>query len=404
MFLLNFFNNKNLNLKMKEKDTSYFILKQNIKCKQSPNIILEEEENNNHRIFSYSHKKGKKDQKFEKFPLIILKSESKNNVQKNVREDSYQQSSKGSQKSSTLKRNLNNEFKLINDGRFNTDIDKEKNIFLDNNDSSYFENHKICNNKNNLDQNKIMHSNTINSYFYKSMYACKNRKKTNDSETLNDIFNQLLDIKHKIKYINFQKNNKISQFNSSLSNISKKSSEKINFKLSNYNNNQTFSRHNYHNCTSYDKKMSSFTSNIKTPRNIKSLKRTKSLKPNINIVNFRKSANIYRRFNEHIKYILHIRENEMISLANQFQKALEDNEKEKAVHYKNRIFPLEIIERINKIKGDLTLNKYRNEYFKRIDRYDIHPLRKFLDNEKKNVKANKVKIFKGIFSSLVNLK
>ena len=122
------------------------------------------------------------------------------------------------------------------------------------------------------------------------------------------------------------------------------------------------------------------------------------------MVNFRKSANSYRRFNEHIKYILHIRENEMNSLAVQFQKALEENEKEKDFHYKNRIFPLEIIERLNKIRDDLTLNKYRNEYMKRLDRYDIHPLKKILDNEKKNVKKIKTKFFKGIFSQIANIK
>jgi hypothetical protein len=59
---------------------------------------------------------------------------------------------------------------------------------------------------------------------------------------------------------------------------------------------------------------------------------------------------------------------------------------------------LEIIEKLNKIKEDLTMNKYRNEYIKRMDRYDIQPLKKFLDNEKKNVSMNRGKIFKNIFS------
>ena len=71
--------------------------------------------------------------------------------------------------------------------------------------------------------------------------------------------------------------------------------------------------------------------------NKRTLKRYQSLKPNINIVNFKKSSNSYRRFNEHIKYILNIRENEMNFLANQFKKALEENEKEKDLHYKVNI-------------------------------------------------------------------
>ena len=94
----------------------------------------------------------------------------------------------------------------------------------------------------------------------------------------------------------------------------------------------------------------------------------------------------------------------MSSLANNYIKALEDNEKEKDYHYKNKIFPLEIIEKLNKIKDNLILNKYRNEYFKRMDRYDIHPLNLFLDNEKKNVNTNKAKYFRGIFSRIAKVK
>jgi hypothetical protein len=122
------------------------------------------------------------------------------------------------------------------------------------------------------------------------------------------------------------------------------------------------------------------------------------------LVNFRKSASSFKRFNEHIKYILHIRQSEMSALFNQFQKALEENEKEKDFHYKNRVFPLEIIKKLIKIKDDLTISKYRNEYFKRLDRYDIHPLKIFLDNEKKNVNLNKAKIFKGLFLKISNIK
>ena len=59
---------------------------------------------------------------------------------------------------------------------------------------------------------------------------------------------------------------------------------------------------------------------------------------------------LYKKFNEHIKYIEHIRQSEIVSLAKQYKRALYQNEKEKDFHYKNCVFPLYIIERIIKIK------------------------------------------------------
>ena len=386
---------------MKEIDNPNFIKIHKRKYKTSPKIIIEEEENSNFKILAHSKIKKENNHIIEILPLIKLKNGKKYISKKTVKEESNKQSSRSSRKNTEIKVNNNNTSKNKNEIRFNNDLNKD-NLVLDNNDSFYFENQNKYNNI--IDNNIIINSGTINSYCNKSISKYKNkRKNTNyNSEELNDVFKQLIDIKHKIKNINTQKKYKISQFNINLSNISKK---KQNFKLNNqYNQNISNCYTRNHNNISYNKTFSTFTSNIKTPKDIKVLKRTKSLKPNINIVNFKKSANSYRRFNEHIKYILHIRDNEINSLANQFQKALEENEKEKAFHYKNRIFPLEMIERLIKIKGDLTLNKYRNEYLKTLDRYDIHPLRKFLDNEKKNVKANKAKIFRGIFSKLVNIK
>ena len=84
----------------------------------------------------------------------------------------------------------------------------------------------------------------------------------------------------------------------------------------------------------------------------------------------------------------------MISLAQQYKKALKENEKEKKFHYQHMVFPKEMIEKIIQIKDDLTNNKFRNEYFKRLDRYDTHLMSKFVNKKKKN----KTKIYHGIFS------
>ena len=79
-----------------------------------------------------------------------------------------------------------------------------------------------------------------------------------------------------------------------------------------------------------------------------------------------------------MKYIARIRQNEMVALAHQFKKALKENEKEKNYHYKNMVFPNEMIERLVQIKEELTVNKFRNEYFKRLDRYDTNVMNKFI--------------------------
>ena len=302
-----------------------------------PNIIIEED-NLDREINPYSKKKKKEMTiKREVLPLITSKNENKKNSIKSVKNYNNTGTEKISQKCSILKFDLN--------------------------------------------------------------HSSKNKKKMkNDSESLNDVFKKLMDIKHKIRNVKTEKKNKICQFNSNLSNINK--SEKIEHR-NNYNQNDYHYSRNNNNNTYYNTHFHTFNSKIRK-RNEQN--KTKILKTNINLVNFRKSASSFKRFNEHIKYILHIRQSEMSALFNQFQKALEENEKEKDFHYKNRVFPLEIIKKLIKIKDDLTISKYRNEYFKRLDRYDIHPLKIFLDNEKKNVNLNKAKIFKGLFLKISNIK
>ena len=360
-----------------------------------PNIIIEED-NLDREINPYSKKKKKEMTiKREVLPLITSKNENKKNSIKSVKNYNNTGTEKISQKCSILKFDLNHSSKNKKTLNLNT----ERLLLLDNNDSSS-ENIKKKDSK--IDKNKTIPSEEIFPYSIKSKYLCKNKKKMkNDSESLNDVFKKLMDIKHKIRNVKTEKKNKICQFNSNLSNINK--SEKIEHR-NNYNQNDYHYSRNNNNNTYYNTHFHTFNSNIRKPQKRNEQNKTKILKTNINLVNFRKSASSFKRFNEHIKYILHIRQSEMSALFNQFQKALEENEKEKDFHYKNRVFPLEIIKKLIKIKDDLTISKYRNEYFKRLDRYDIHPLKIFLDNEKKNVNLNKAKIFKGLFLKISNIK
>ena len=361
------------------------------------NTIKEEGNTDNKILKKFLKKKSQNKSKTQIFPLITLNNnESKKIAKKSVREGPNMKQSKSSEKNLILKLKENDELKIKKEGKMDINLKTEIPLILDknnDNDSSILEN-----NINNDYNNKNNSNNGISSYFSKSIYECKNKKKKEyNTESLNDIFKELVNIKHKIKDIKYQKRNKITQFKTNF-NKTYNFPKNNNFIKNNKNDSSIRNRYN----KSYNK---NFTTTNSTTKKIKDFKKAKTLlKPNINLINFRKSANSYRRFNDHIKYILHIRNSEMSSLANNYIKALEDNEKEKDYHYKNRIFPLEIIEKLNKIKDNLILNKFRNEYFKRIDRYDIHPLNIFLDNEKKNANTNKAKYFRGIFSRIAKVK
>ena len=362
----------------KKENNQYIELKYN----ESPKALIEEEKLDNNIIPCTKKKKKKKVKKREILPSI--KNERNKKSLKDVKKNKSIEPEKIDKKSSKLKLDLDNIPKNKNELKLNTD----RILRLDNINDSSSSSENIQNKNSEIDKYKTINTEEIFPYAIKSMYLCKNKKRIkNDSESLNDVFKELMDIKHKIKNIKTIKKNKIYQFNSNLSNIYK----------SNINNNYNPNDFHYFrnsNKTYYNSQFHTFNLKLKNPkkRNERNIKI--NLKTNINLVKFKKSENLFKRFNEHINYILHIRESEMNALFNQYQRALEENEKEKDLHFKNRIFPLEMIRKLIKIKDDLTINKYRNEYFKRIDRYDIHHLKIFLDNEKKNVNSNKAKILK----------
>jgi hypothetical protein len=273
---------------------------------------------------------------------------------------------------------------------------------MDNNDSS-----KMTPNSN---------MNTIYSYSKKTTNNYKNKlANTNgNTESLIEVFDKLLDIKSKIKEVKYKRNRttkklmynyitdniKDSNLNgnsSSAKKIYSFSSQKINFKLSasnskyNYN---TFEHNKTYNKTELKNqfKSSIFNSHSITPRNLNNTQfryfrlshnKTQNLNPKMELETIKRSNNSFKRINDHMKYIARIRQNEMVALANQYKKALKENEKEKNYHYKNMVFPKEMIERLVQIKEELTINKFRNEYFKRLDRYDTNVMNKFIKNNKK---------------------
>ena len=368
-----------------------------------PKIITDEKETNATKAISTSKKSKKKlKPRIQIFPLIQLSDRSKKRTNYFVKENNKKDNLKSSRKS------LNTQIKVFNSRRsLKLNLNTEEHLNLENNDSSCSENFKS--NTNTYNNNKMTSSNinTIYSYSKKSMkkLTIKNKIKKNNtnSEALNEVFKNLLDIKHKIREIKEKKEKVKKKFlydsnspNYNYNNsISKKSAlfllSKINYKLNIGTDNKkkyinSYSRRN--NISPYNIKSSIFNSNNFTPKNTnKASFHNFQLREN-KTENFRQNqiyrkTNSLKRIKDHIKYIEHIRNIAMISLAKQYKKALEENEKEKNYHYQHMVFPKEMIEKIIQIKDDLTNNKFRNEYFKRLDRYDTHLISNFVKKKKK---------------------
>ena len=384
-----------------------------ITTSEIPKIITDEKETNTTKAVTTSKEIRKKlKPRIKIFPLIQLSDRSKKKINYFVKENSKKDNLKSSRKS------LNAQIKEFRSRRsLKLNINTEEHLNFENNDSSFSENFKSNTNTYNNNKRTSSNINTIYSYSKKSMnkLTIKNKIKKNNtnSETLNEVFNKLLDIKHKIREIKAKKEKvkKKLLYDSNSPNYNHNNSiksplsfsRKINYKLDNVGTDikkkdiNSYTQKN--NISPYNIKSSIFNSTIFTPKlGNKASFRNFHLNEN-KTENFRQNViyrktNSFKRINDHIKYIEHIRNIAMISLARQYKKALEENEKEKNFHYQHMVFPKEMIEKIIQIKDDLTNNKFRNEYFKRLDRYDTHLISKFMKKKKKN----KVKIFHGIFS------
>jgi hypothetical protein len=390
-------NDKNNNSNVEETE--------NKETKEIVNINNKEKDNKvDYKTINAKKEKKKLKPRIRIFPLLQARNKSKNKIKNFVKENKENVNSINSKKNLTIqiKENNYNTFRSKKSLKLSLDSDEPPN--LDYNDSS-----KMTPNSN---------MNTIYSYSKKTTNNYKNKlANTNgNTESLSEVFNKLLDIKSKIKEVKYKRNRttkrlmynyitdniKDSNLNgnsSSAKKIYSYSSQKINFKLSGSNskyNNYTFEHNKTYNKTEFKNqfKSSIFNSHNIIPRNLNNTQfryfrlshnKTQNLNPKMELQKIKRSNNSFKRINDHMKYIARIRQNEMMALANQYKKALEDNEKEKNYHYKNMVFPREMIERLVQIREELTVNKFRNEYFKRLDLYDTNIINRFIKNYKKNL-------------------
>ena len=96
-------------------------------------------------------------------------------------------------------------------------------------------------------------------------------------------------------------------------------------------------------------------------------------------------------------YFENIRDNEIIDLIKRYKISLNKNKKEEITHFKSLVFPFELINYLIKMKKELIIDKYRNEYLNKLERYKteniLNPLKghKIDINEEKNDKSNQNK-------------
>ena len=83
-------------------------------------------------------------------------------------------------------------------------------------------------------------------------------------------------------------------------------------------------------------------------------------------------SNSFIIYQDHINYIKRIRENELTDLINRYKRSLKKNQIEEMSHIQRLVFPTELITYLIKMKKDLIVDKFRTEYFNKLDRYNLN--------------------------------
>ena len=102
------------------------------------------------------------------------------------------------------------------------------------------------------------------------------------------------------------------------------------------------------------------------------------------------SNNSFIIYQDHINYIKRIRENELLNLINRYKKSMRKNQLEEMSHIKRFVFPLELINYIIKMKKELIVDKYRTEYFNKLERYNLNNILHLKSSKSKKIIPHKI--------------
>ena len=350
-------------------------------------------------------------------------------------------------KTKTLFQFFNNKNKKMSENKNHI---KAKSLKVIHSDNKYFKMKKFMDkkmnnffNKNNLKYNeKIKNTKkSANNSIFK-----KNEELKNNTNEMNDILNELLKLKQKINVINIikrkrTKNSKMgrreitdmvkSEENSKSIDKPHKTKYRLallinkNNNLENSNkdekkiiNNKTeINFHNFKNGNKMNEVTKCSESSNKKKKGILKLSlarnnteknnETNSLKKEISKSVDKKgiSYNYSNRVSEQENYIDKIRDNEFAYLYNRFKKSMKRNKKEEICHRKSLVFPSETVNYIIKMKNELIIDKYRNQYLKKFDNYKYNTQKilkvikhynksknKIIENYENNLNRSNIKI------------
>ena len=220
-----------------------------------------------------------------------------------------------------------------------------------------------------------------------------------NSYAMNDLLKKLIKVKKKINEISVKKREKVNQIklfkhknnnsnsniklndflpkyiidkkNSNLNNEKEKNEDKITKKEIRF---KTSDKNNFNKKNKLELKLS--FGNISNNSNNNKIKAF-SVRKKSNSKSISDKYDRYKLYNnysqnivtKHIKYIDKIRDIEFINLFKRFQKSLLKNKIEEINHIRSLVFPKKFVDKIIKMKNELTIDKYRNEYLNKIETY-----------------------------------
>ena len=100
-------------------------------------------------------------------------------------------------------------------------------------------------------------------------------------------------------------------------------------------------------------------------------------------------SNSFIIIQDHINYIKRIRENELLDLINRYKKSMQRNELEEMSHIQRFVFPTDLISYLIKMKKELTVEKFRTEYFNKLERYNLNNILHLKNLKNKAIVPNK---------------
>ena len=257
---------------------------------------------------------------------------------------------------------------------------------------------------NNISSNKVERKKIISKTLDKNVDILTLNIKNNNinSNAMNDLLNKLIKIKKKICEISVKKKEKVNKIKlfkhkENNSNSNKNMNAFIPKLISDNKNNNSINKKEKSKDKSNKKEKSLKTNDKNKFNKKKQLELKLSFDENINnnsknnkikAFSVRKQSNsnsksisdkydkikFYNNYSqnivkEHIKYIDKIRDSEFINLFQRFQKSLLKNKIEEINHLRSLVFPKKLVDKIIKMKNELTIDKYRNEYLNKIETY-----------------------------------